>query len=162
MTLKLLKGKVAIITGAGKGIGRSIALALAEEGANVVVVSRNQSEIDTVAKETADFKVDSLAIKTDVSQEEEVEEMAQKTLAEFKRIDILVNNAGVPGPIDFITQIKVEDWDNTININLKGIFICSRAVLPQMIKQKKGNIINISSGAGMKRETIPSSLPPAV
>ncbi len=152
MDAKKLNGKVAIVTGAGRGIGRSIALALAEEGANVVVVSRNQSEIDMVAKEIINLKVDVLAIKTDVSQEREVEEMVNKTLAKFKRIDILVNNAGIPGPTEFITQIEIKDWDNTIHINLKGVFLCSRAVLPQMIKQKGGNIINISSGAGKRRK----------
>jgi len=152
MNSKKLIGKVAIVTGAGRGIGRSIALALAEEGANVVVVSRNQLEIDMVAKEVINLKVDVLAIKTDVSQEREVEEMVNKTLAKFKRIDILVNNAGIPGPTEFITQIEIKDWDNTIRINLKGVFLCSRAVLPQMIKQKGGNIINISSGAGKRRK----------
>ena len=152
MTSKKLIGKIAIITGAGKGIGRSIALAFAEEGANVVIVSRDQSEIDNVAKEATGFKVHALGIKADVSREREVENMVSKTLAEFKNIDILVNNAGVPGPTEFITQIEIKDWDNTININLRGVFLCSRAVLPQMIKQKGGNIINISSGAGKKRK----------
>lgn len=162
MTLRRLMGKVAIITGAGRGIGRSIALAFAEEGANVVVVSRSQSEIDIVAKEVSSFKVDALAVKTDVSQEKEVEEMVNKTLAKFKSIDILVNNAGIPGPVEFITQIKGADWDDTINTNLKGIFLCSKAVLPQMMKQKGGNIINISSGQGRKGRRIPFSLLPAV
>ncbi len=152
MTSKKLMEKVAIITGAGKGIGRSIALAFAEEGANVVIVSRDQSEIDKVAKEATGFKVRALGIKADVSREREVENMVSKTLAEFKNIDILVNNAGVPGPTEFITQIQVEDWDNTIDINLRGLFLCSRAVLPHMIKRKRGNIINISSGAGRRRK----------
>lgn len=152
MTLKKLNEKVAIITGAGLGIGRSIALAFAEEGANVVVVSRNQSDIDKVAKEAANFKVNTLAIKADVSLEKEVEDMVKRTLEEFKRIDVLVNNAGVPGPTEFITQIKEEDWNHTININLKGVFLCSKAVLPQMMKQKGGNIINVSSGAGTKKK----------
>ena len=150
MTLKKLDGKVAIVTGASHGIGRSIALALAEQGANVVVVSRNQSEADAVAKEATNLKVRSLALKVDVSQEKEVEEMVKKTISVFKRIDILVNNAGVPGPTDFIAQIKPEDWDYTMNVNLKGIFLCSKAVLPEMIKQNGGNIINISSGAGVR------------
>ena len=148
--LEKISGKVAIITGAGKGIGRSIALALAEEGAHVVVASRSQSDIDSVAREAAQFKVDALAIKTDVTQEAHVKKMVEKTLAAFQHIDILVNNAGIGGPTGFITDITVEDWDATINTNLKGMFLCSQAVLPQMIKQKKGNIINISSGAGKR------------
>jgi len=152
MSQNKLKGKVAIITGGGMGIGRSITLAFAEEGANVVVVSRNQSEIDAVAKEAAAFKVRTLSIRTDVSQRKEVEEMVKKTLSEFERIDILMNNAAVAGPTDFITQIKEEDWDSTININLKGMFLCAQAVVPQMIKQKTGNIINMSSGSGVKKK----------
>jgi NAD(P)-dependent dehydrogenase (short-subunit alcohol dehydrogenase family) len=152
MNQNKLKGKVAIITGGGTGIGRSITLAFAEEGANVVVVSRNQSEIDAVAKEAAAFKVRTLSIRTDVSQRKEVEEMVKKTLSEFERIDILMNNAAVAGPTDFITQIKEEDWDSTININLKGMFLCAQAVVPQMIKQKSGNIINMSSGSGVKKK----------
>jgi 3-oxoacyl-[acyl-carrier protein] reductase len=152
MNSRKLNGKVAIVTGAGRGIGRSVALALAEEGANVVIVSRNPSEMDRVAQEVKDLKVNMLAIKADVSQEREVEEMVKKTLAKFKGIDILVNNAGIPGPTEFITQIEIKDWDDTINTNLKGVFLCSRAVLPQMIEQKGGNIINISSGAGKRRK----------
>ncbi len=150
MNSKKLNGKVAIVTGAGRGMGRSIALALAEEGAKVVVVSRNQSEIDAVAAEVRKLKVESLAIRADVSKEEEVEAFVKKTIAGFKRIDILFNNAAILGPTGFVTQTKVEDWENAIDINLNGVFLCSRAVLPQMMKQKEGNIINVSSGAGKK------------
>lgn len=152
MALKKLTGKVAIITGSGRGIGRSFALAFAEEGANVVVLSRNQSEIDRVAEEARDFNVAALAIKTDVALERDVEEMVSRALSEFGSIDILVNNAGVFGPTEFITQITAEDWDRTLNTNLKGTFFCSRAVVRQMMKQKGGNIINISSSAGRKRK----------
>lgn len=152
MTLKKLEGKVAIITGAGRGLGRSIALAFAEEAADVAVVARSQPEVDAVAAEAADFGVKSLAIKCDISQEREVDEMVRKVLAVFPKIDILVNNAGIGGPTDFITEIATEDWDNTINTNVKGVFLCSRAVVPHMIKQGGGNIINVSSGAGRKRK----------
>ncbi len=148
--LEKLDGKIAIITGAGRGIGRSIALSLAAKGVNVVLTARSQSEIDSVAQEAKKFNIESLAITTDVSQEAEVNSMVKKTLSTFNRIDILFNNAAVPGPTEFITDIKTEDWDNTININLKGVFLCARAVLPQMIKQKSGNIINVSSGAGKR------------
>lgn len=150
MNSKKLNGKVAIVTGAGRGIGRSIALALAEEGAKVVVVSRSQSEIDAVAAEIKDLNVKSLAIKADVSKEEEVEAFVKKTIGAFKRIDILFNNAAILGPTGLITQTKVKDWEKAIDINIKGVFLCSRAVLPQMMKQKEGNIINISSAAGRK------------
>jgi 3-oxoacyl-[acyl-carrier protein] reductase len=150
MQIGKLAGKVAIVTGAGRGIGRSIVLAFAEEGANIVAIARNEQEIDTVSREASAYGVSALSIKTDVSQQEEVDEMVGKVLAEYGRIDILVNNAAVPGPTDFISLMKLEDWEQTIDINLKGVFLCSRAVVPQMIKQSSGNIINISSGAGKK------------
>ena len=151
MASKKLSGKVAIITGAGRGIGRSIALAFAEEGANLVLVSRNQSEIDRVADETAALGVDALAIRTDVSKESEVTAMVEKALARFHSIDILVNDAGVTGLHGLFTEIKTEEWDNMMNINVRGVFLCCRAVVPAMIKQREGNIINLSSGAGTKR-----------
>ncbi len=152
MNQKKLQGKVAIITGSGTGIGRSIALAFAEEGANVVVVSRHQPEIEAVAKAAEAFKAKALSIQTDVSDKREVEEMVKKTLSEFERIDILMNNAGVGGPTDFIAEIREEDWDRTIDINLKGTFLCVQAVVPQMVRQKGGNIINMSSGSGVKKK----------
>ncbi len=147
---KRLHDKVAIVTGAGRGIGRSIALGFAEEGAHVIAVSRTQSEIDAVAHEASKFHVKSLTIKTDITQEEQVEEMVKKTLATFDRIDILVNDVGVSGPTDFITEIKTKDWEATLNVNLRSMFFCARAVLPQMIKQRRGNIINVTSGAGYR------------
>jgi len=152
MNQKKLEGKVAIITGGGTGLGRSITLAFAEEGASVVVVARNLTEIEAVAQEASSLKVKALPIRADVSKKKEVEEMVRKTLSEFERIDILMNNAGVGGPTDFVTEIKEEDWDSTIDINLKGTFLCVQGVVPQMIKQKSGNIINMSSGSGVKKK----------
>jgi len=157
--LEKLKGKVAIITGAGRGIGRSIALALAAKGAHVVLTARTQPEIDAVAREASRFKVDALAVKADVSQESEVEAVVKKTQSRFNRIDILFNNAGIAGPTGFITDIEAEDWDRTFQVNLKGMFLFSRAVIPQMIGQKGGNIVNVSSGAG-KRDKNRSFLSP--
>jgi len=145
-----LKGQAAVITGAGRGIGKFIALSLAEAGVNVVLVSRTISEIDAVAEAAEKFGVEALALETDVSRENEVEKMAEKVFSTFNRIDILVNNAGIPGPAGFITDIKAADWDKTIAINLNGMFLCSRAVIPYMINQKRGNIINVSSGAGKR------------
>lgn len=150
MQVGKLAGKVAIVTGGGRGIGRSMVLAFAEEGANIVVIARNQQEIDTVSSEASAYGARSLSIRTDVSQSGEVDGMVREVLAEYGRIDILVNNAAIPGPTDFISLIKTDDWEQTIDINLKGVFLCSRAVVPQMIKQNGGNIINISSGAGKK------------
>lgn len=154
MISKKLEGKTAIVTGAGMGIGRSIALAFAEEGANTVVVSRTQADIDNVAREISKFNAGSLAVRADVSIEKQVEEMLRRTLETFGRIDILVNNAVAHGPTHFITQINVKDWDNTLEVNLRGVFLCCKAVLPTMMKQKSGNIINMSSGAGKRTREI--------
>ncbi len=159
MSPRKLEGKIAIVTGAGMGIGRSIALALAEEGAHIVAVSRTRADVEKVAEEASRFRVGSLAVQADVSIEEEVEEMVKKTLGVFGRIDILVNNAGIPGPTGLITEINAREWDEAFNVNVKGVFLCSKAVLPQMIKQRSGNIINISSGAGRRTKEVSFSSP---
>ena len=113
-----LKGKVAIVTGAGRGLGRPIALAYAEEGASVVLVSRTESELKAVAEEAARHNVQTLPVPTDLTDEKQVKEMVAKALARFGRIDILMNNAGVSGPKDFITDIQTKDWDLVLNTNL--------------------------------------------
>lgn len=141
-----LKNKVAIVTGAAQGIGRGIALALAKEGANVVV--SDIKGVYDVVREIETMGVKALGIKADVSKKEEVEKMVEKVLDRFGRIDILVNNAGI-FPFVNLTEMKEDDWDKVLDINLKGIFNCTKAVLDEMIKQKSGNIINISSIAAM-------------
>ena len=143
-----LKNKVAIITGAGQGIGREIALSLAKEGANVVV-SDITDKINDVVKKIEALGSQALAIKTDVSNIKETEGMAKKTVKKFGRIDILVNNAGI-FPIKSLLEMKEEDWDKVLNVNLKGVFNCTKAVIPTMTKQKYGKIINITSIAGVK------------
>jgi len=143
-----LKDRVAIVTGGGKGIGRSIALAYAEQGASVVVCGRNISSLEAVCGEALKMGVSALPLRVDVSLESEVENMVERALREFGRIDILVNNAGIPGPAGLITGVSKSDWDEVLNINVTGFFLCSRAVLKHMIERGGGNIINISSGAG--------------
>lgn len=142
-----LKDQVAIVTGGGRGIGRAIALTFAKEGARIAVVARTESEIEGVAREIASLGARAVAIKTDVSQENQVEDMAQKVMDEFGRIDILVNSAGFAKHAH-IQEIQTDIWDLTMNVNLRGIMLCTRAVYKHMTKQQNGYIINISSGAG--------------
>lgn len=143
-----LQDKVALVTGAGSqiGFGKAIALTLAKEGCDVIV---NDIDLDGAEKTSAAVKAlgrKSVAIKADVTKKAEVQEMVERALTEFGRIDILVNNAGaitMAGP--FLEQ-KEEDWDKDINLNLKGTLFCAQAVLPGMMEQKYGKIVNISSG----------------
>lgn len=151
-----LEGKVAIVTGASRGIGKAIALALARKGARVVVAARTEREggalSGTIHKTADEIRVlgrDALAIKTDVTKEESVEELARKTLQEYGAIDILVNNAGINFPGKLL-DIPVKRWDLVIAVNLRGTFLCTKAVLPTMVKRKSGSIINLSSVVGTR------------
>lgn len=139
-----LKGKIAIITGARRGMGRSHALALAKAGAKVVVSDISLEDCEKVVEEIQKMKGEALAIKCDVSQKAEVDEMVQKTIERFGKIDILVNNAGICQFKPFL-ELTEQDWDRTLNINLKGYFLCAQAAAKEMLKQKSGAIINIAS-----------------
>jgi NAD(P)-dependent dehydrogenase (short-subunit alcohol dehydrogenase family) len=162
-----LSGKVAIVTGAGKGIGKAIALTLAEAGADIVAAARTRSDIEETAAAVQQLGRKALAIPTDVSQEKDVEEMAKQALSHFGKVDILVNNAAahlvkpvVPQPWlrtplsdllpYFDTPASVEDWHAMLDTNIIGVFLCVKAVGPQMIQRRSGKIINISSIAAMK------------
>lgn len=146
--MRLLE-RVAIITGGGRGIGRAIALGYAREGAHVVVVARNVLEIQKVAAEVRAMGHRSLAIPADISDESQVEHMVRETLREFGTIDILVNNAGVARCAP-VVEMKTEDWDLVLDVNLRGAFLCCRAVLPTMLANRQGWIINVSSDSGKK------------
>ena len=139
-----LKDKVAIVTGAGTGIGRAIALAYVQEGASVVLVGRTQETLAKVAEEVVALGGEALVVRASVSKPPDVRRVVEETLARFGKIQILVNNAGVFIYKGFL-DLSLKDWDDTIDTNLKGIFLCCQAVLPGMVKQKQGNIINISS-----------------
>jgi len=139
-----LDDKTAIVTGARRGIGRAIALALAKEGANVVVSDISQEDCQKVVTEIEGLGRKGLALKCNVTSRAEVEDMVRRTVAEFGKVDILVNNAGIISFKPFL-ELTDEDWDNTLNVNLKGQFICARAVAKEMAKNKWGRIINIAS-----------------
>ncbi len=143
-----LKDKVALITGGGRGIGKAIALAYAREGSNLAICARTASEIDQAVAEIRKLKTECEGWTCDVSSEEPVKKLAANVERRFGRIDILVNNAGVmtrPAPM---TELDVKKWDYTIAVNLRGPFLVTQAVLPLMIKQKNGSIINVSSSIG--------------
>ena len=151
-----LEGKVAIVTGGSKGIGREIGLVFAEAGADVVVCSRGlDSSLEDVAEEIRTLGRRSLAVPADIRKKSDVERLVQRTVEEFDVIDILVNNAGVLLVAPFVDHSE-EDWDRIMDTNLKGYYLCSQAVVKKMMEQKKGNIINMASirSTGASRERV--------
>jgi NAD(P)-dependent dehydrogenase (short-subunit alcohol dehydrogenase family) len=147
-----LKGKVALITGSTRGIGKEFAIGFAKEGANVIINGRNPEKAEAVAKEIEGLGVKSLAIGADISLSGDVTRMAEEAANAFGRIDILVNNAGINPFILEAEKIKEEGWDQVIDVNLKGVFLCCQAVGKKMMQQGGGKIINISSAAGLLGE----------
>jgi NAD(P)-dependent dehydrogenase (short-subunit alcohol dehydrogenase family) len=138
------QNKVAIVTGASKGIGWGVATVLAQEGASVVVVSRGAKTGEPIAEEIRSKGGDAIFITCDVSNEEQVKVMVQKTLSAYEKIDILVNNAGI-GTYKSVLETTSEEWDRCLAINLKGMFLCSKYVIPHMQTVGKGVILNMSS-----------------
>jgi NAD(P)-dependent dehydrogenase (short-subunit alcohol dehydrogenase family) len=139
-----LAGQVAVVTGAGRGIGRAIASALAREGAPVVLAARSGPELDGVAREIEQAGGRALAVPTDVRQEASVEALIRRALAEWRQVDVLVNAAGV-ATFAPVTDSKLDDWDQMLAVNLRGAVLCCRAVLPAMIGRRRGTIINVGS-----------------
>ena len=149
MLSKRLENKIAIVTGASRGIGREIALVLAREGAQLVLTSRNLESLQAVATEIEDTGgLSPLCLALDVKNAEKVQEIADKTLDNYKRVDILVNNAGVTRDGLFVRMAEA-DWDEVLDTNLKGTFLCMRAVSKIMMKQRAGRIINVASVIGL-------------
>jgi NAD(P)-dependent dehydrogenase (short-subunit alcohol dehydrogenase family) len=151
-----LEGKVAVITGGGRGIGKAIALDFAKYGADIVVAARTTSEIDAVANEVLKMGRKALAIPTDMTKEQSIQNLISKSYENFGKIDILVNNAGISFAAA-VVDMKTEDFDNLMTVNLRGMFICTREALRFMRKQKQGCIINISSGFGIEGQPMLSA-----
>ncbi len=141
------KNKIAIVTGASRGIGRQISLALASEGANIVAVDIDSVATAAIVAEIKALGVDALAVEGNVTNPEHVEQMIEAAMAKFGRVDILVNNAGITRD-GLMMRMKDEDWDAVLNVNLKGAFLCTRAAAKVMMKQRYGRIINIASVVG--------------
>lgn len=144
----MFKGKTCIVTGASRGIGKSIAIALAKKRCNVVVnYQNNEEQANQVVKEIEKLNAKAIAVKADVSNPGQVQEMVETSLKEFGSIDFLVNNAGITKDSLFANMSESE-WDEVINVNLKGTFNCSKAVLPLLVKQGSGRIVNLTSVSG--------------
>lgn len=143
--MKRLEQRIAIVTGAGQGIGRAIALGLVREGARVAIADVNEECANTVKNEIEAAGGRALVIRTDVSNEDSVQAMVERALQEFGRVDILVNNAGI-FPTSPVEEMSEEDWDRVIGTNLVGAFLCARAVVPKFLEQGTGRIISLTSG----------------
>ena len=143
-----LRDRVALITGGGRGIGRAIALAYAKEGARLALAARTLSELQETAKQAEKLGAETCVIRTDVTEQHHVDEMVKSTLARYSTIDILVNNAGITGPVGQLQDNDVSHWIRTIQLNVIGVFLCCRAVLPVMLSRNSGKIINMSGVGG--------------
>ncbi len=148
VALQQLSGKVAIVTGASRGIGRSTALALASEGAKVVVNYASSGEAaEKVVEEISALGSEAIAIAADVSKADQVEALVESAMTKWGRVDVLVNNAGITRDT-LLLRMKLEDWQAVMDLNLTGVFLCTRAVSKIMLKQRSGRVVNITSVAG--------------
>ena len=144
-----LAGKRALITGGGKGIGKAIALCFAEHGADIAVIGRHTASLQEVADAVRKIGRHAIAARADITKVSEVERASAEIFGEFSRIDILVNNAGMSIEKPLV-ELSIEEWDQIVNVNLRGTVLCTKAVLPSMIKCGNGVIINIASAAGLR------------
>ncbi len=140
-----LKGEVAIITGASRGIGRALAVAFAREGARVALAARSRAELEETERQVHEVGGQGLVVPTDLARAEDIEALVAAARQAFGPVDILVNNAGIAGPTAPCEDVKPEDWDYTMAVNVKGPFLCCRSVLPEMKRRRKGRIINLGS-----------------
>jgi NAD(P)-dependent dehydrogenase (short-subunit alcohol dehydrogenase family) len=145
-----LKGKTAIVTGSARGIGEGIAVAFGREGANVVVNGLTAESCNDVVKKITDAGGKAIGVGADVSKAADVEAMVAAAIKQFGGVDILVNNAGIESTPTLLHEMSEHQWDTVIGVNLKGVFLCCKAVLPSMIAKGKGKIVNVASTAGIR------------
>lgn len=146
----LLQDRVAVVTGGGRGIGRAIALAYAREGARVVLAARSVEGLEETRRAITEMGGEALVVPTDICDEQSVAALAQQTLERFGRVDVLVNNSGIAGPTASLWDIGLADWQETLDVNLTGTFLCCRALLPHMIERSSGSIVIIGSMTGKR------------
>ena len=155
-----LTGKIAIVTGAGQGIGKAIGLRLANAGADVAILDLNLSSAEEVTKEIEKIGQRAIPIQADVSKSSDVNAAVDNVLSEFGRVDILVNNAGIAGRTLPLTDLEESDWNAVLGVNLTGVFLCCKAVIRKMIEKDYGRIVNVASIAG--KEGNPTMIPYSV
>ncbi|MDE0236857.1 MAG: SDR family NAD(P)-dependent oxidoreductase, partial [bacterium] len=145
-----LDGKVVVVTGAGRGIGREIALTCAQEGGSLVLAARSVEALGETADEIEAAGGQAQVVQTDVSDPEAAAFLASQALSRWGRVDALVNNSGIGGPSAPLWEVQPEDWEQTFAVNVTGVFLCCRALLPSMIEHQSGSIINIGSMTGKR------------
>jgi 3-oxoacyl-[acyl-carrier protein] reductase len=146
-----LKDKVVVVTGGGRGVGRSIALALAREGARLALVARTESELNAVREEVEALGGEAIAVPTDISDPKQIEDMAQETLKTFGTVDVIINNAAKGAIPDLLVQdTTIEDWDYVMNVNARGAFLVTKAFLPTLLAKGSGHVINIETVVAKK------------
>jgi NAD(P)-dependent dehydrogenase (short-subunit alcohol dehydrogenase family) len=145
-----LHDKVAVITGGGQGIGRGIALAMAREGAHCVLAARTRETLEQTKADIEALGGRAIVVPTDLRVPESIDELAAKTLEAVGHVDVLVNNSGIAGPMAELWKIDPADWDETFDVNVKGVFLTCRAFLPSMIERRAGNVIVIGSPSGKR------------
>ena len=145
-----LKDHVAVITGAGRGIGRAIALAYAQEGANLVLAARSTEALEETRMLVEKLGSEALVVPTDVQLEDNVQNLVQQTIKHFGKVDVLVNNSGITGPSAPLWEVAPQDWAETFAVNVTGTYLCCRGFLPHMIERRSGSVIMIGSVAGKR------------
>lgn len=143
----MIKGQVAIITGASSGIGYATALAIAKAGAKVVAGARRKDKLEQLQKEIEKAGGECITVSCDVTKRSDCENLIDAAIKKWNRIDILINNAGLM-PLSFVKNLKIDEWERMVDVNIKGVLYCTAAVVPHLLKAKSGHIVNISSIAG--------------